>query len=173
MREADNIFLQKQGESYTSFVSKTYLCTTYFFKGDYDQAMTEGNKAIEMGRKLKLEDGPDLIAALEHIGLSLTRKGKAREGEPILRESLERVRKNQLTETPLVEGALGECLTAQTKFAEAEPLIVKSYDALKARQGEKGPQIAMAGKRAVELYEKWKKPELANKYRATLPQNPK
>jgi hypothetical protein len=74
---------------------------------------------------------------------------------------------------------LGECLIAQDKFLEAEPLIVRNYESLKKSEGAY-PYTAgsgkvdpyekwrtLAAKRAVELYEKWQKPDLAAKYRAT------
>jgi serine/threonine-protein kinase len=175
MREGDNIF-QKQGESFHLFISKTYLCKASFYKSDYETAIGEGKKGIEMGRKFHLEETRDFFLAQNHIGLSLTRTGKAKEGEQYLRESLERARKilsKEDVRIPVIEISLGECLTAQSKFAEAESLIVNAYEIIKAREGEANPNTILARKRAIELYEKWKKPDLANKYRTMLTQNQK
>ncbi len=158
MLEAEKIFLQKQGESYSSFESKAYLCKAYFSKEDYIETIASGSKTIEMGRKLKLEATPDFIITLEYFGLALTRTGKAKEAEPLLRESLERAEKSLSNGVPYIVGAIGECLTLQKKFAEAEPLLHNSYDSLKATQGENNPQTVLAKNRVNKLYEVWKKP---------------
>ena len=64
------------------------------------------------------------------------------------------------------QGALGECLTAQHRYAEAESLLIESYNSLKASQGEQNPRTIEARQRLVKFYEAWKKPALAAQYRA-------
>jgi tetratricopeptide (TPR) repeat protein len=173
MREAEGIF-QKQGVRYSLCVTESYLCNAYANHGDYGRAIEVGGKAVEGGRKLGAENTVDFVLALDYLGLSLTRAGRAKEAEPALRESLDRAKKvlpPADVRTLLIEGALGECLGAQSRFAEAEPLITHSYDALKTSQGGKGPPAAYAAKRAAEFYDRWKKPDLAAKYRAAPPQS--
>jgi tetratricopeptide (TPR) repeat protein len=168
LREADTIFAGV-GESYYLFESKAYLCFAFFNRDDYAQAIVEGSKAIEIARKLNLTTAADFITVLRYVGLSLTRNRRAQEAEPLLREALERATKatpKGATVSALTEGALGECLTAQNKFAAAEPFVLHSYETLKASAGEKQPAAATALKRVVDLYEKWRKPDLAAKYRA-------
>lgn len=67
----------------------------------------------------------------------------------------------------LAISALGECLTIQQRYNEAEPLLVWSYESLKNSQGANNPRTRLALQRLVELYEKWPKLDLAARYRPT------
>lgn len=67
--------------------------------------------------------------------------------------------------TALSEGAFGEFLTTQKRFAEAEPLLVGSYQDLKQSQAPNSPRIRTALLRLVTLYQQWGKPEAADAYR--------
>jgi len=49
------------------------------------------------------------------------------------------------------EAALGECLTSQKRFAEAEPLLKRSYVTINSVQGEKGPSRLEAARRLATL----------------------
>lgn len=168
-READAIY-QKQGESYFLFGSKSLLCEIFLAKGEPEKGVEECRRAVDVGRTLKLEEGPVFVTELRYLGLSLTRTGKAREAEPLLRESLDRALKGaDAMAVALDKGALGECLTGQNRFADAEPLVVQSYESLMASNGAKHPTTILSIKRVVELYEKWKRPDMAAKYRSMLP----
>ena len=57
--------------------------------------------------------------------------------------------------TALTRGALGECLTAQKRFGEAEPLLLQSYRSLNESQGPGNPRTRLALQRLAALYEKW------------------
>ncbi|MEO6393456.1 MAG: protein kinase, partial [Pyrinomonadaceae bacterium] len=145
--EADSIFVAKQGDSYPTFESKSYLSNSYFFKGDLTQSVAYGIKAIALGRKLKLDNTSDFVAVLENVGTGLTRRGKPAEGEPFLREAVKIT-----TDSPAKNGVspafagsrLGECLVAQRKFAEAEPLLIKSSGELNTRLGPRDPRTIAA-----------------------------
>ncbi len=60
---------------------------------------------------------------------------------------------------------LGECLTKQRRYREAEPFLIESYNDLKSSLSEQNPRTAEARQRLVEFYEAWGKPELAAHYR--------
>ena len=71
---------------------------------------------------------------------------------------------------------LGECLTALSRYDEAEPLVLESYERLKTVQGEAGAGTRKALSRIVKLYESWDASEpnqgyaeKAAAYRAKLP----
>ena len=66
---------------------------------------------------------------------------------------------------PHTVSALGECLTAQKRYAEAEPLLTDSYNELKSKLGEQNKRTVEARQRLVKLYELWEKPDLAARYR--------
>jgi serine/threonine-protein kinase len=104
-------------------------------------------------------------------GLILNKTGNAQEGEKILREAL-RLRVESLPEehfwVAVARGALGECLTTQKRYAEAESLLNESYASLNKRLGQRDPRTTEAARRMANLYEAWGKPGQAAQYRALL-----
>lgn len=60
--------------------------------------------------------------------------------------------------------ALGEGLTTQKRYAEAEALLLGSYNSSIKSQGPQNPRTLLARDSLVELYQKWKRPDLAAKY---------
>jgi len=58
----------------------------------------------------------------------------------------------------LGESVLGEALTAQGRFEEAEPLLRTSYRAILNHQGEASVKTREARRRLLDLYTAWKKP---------------
>jgi eukaryotic-like serine/threonine-protein kinase len=107
--------------------------------------------------------------ALITKGLILNKTGKSREGEMILREAV-KLRTGSLPEEhfwiAVANGALGECLTTQKRYAEAEPLLVQSYDSLNWRLGKRDPRTNEALLRLLKLYDEWGRPAQAAQYRA-------
>ncbi|MBV9926825.1 MAG: serine/threonine protein kinase [Acidobacteria bacterium] len=121
LREAEVIF-ERQGIPYLLFESGYYLCSAYVSHGDYARTVEAGEKAIELGRRSRLEDTPDFAVTLGFLGLSLTRTGRAKEAQPLLREALVRAKRAFPPEDPktlTIEGALGECLAAQKRYGAA------------------------------------------------------
>jgi hypothetical protein len=52
------------------------------------------------------------------------------------------------------------------RYEEAEPLLTRSYVAIRDQFGEDHPRTAAARRRVVALYEAWDKPEAAARYGA-------
>ncbi|HYY97477.1 MAG TPA: tetratricopeptide repeat protein, partial [Pyrinomonadaceae bacterium] len=104
-------------------------------------------------------------------GLILSKTGRAAEGERLIREAVQ-IRTQTLKPghyfTSLAKGALGECLTIQRRFDEAEPLLVESYTELRNSQGPQNPRTRAALERLVTLYENWGKADRAAEYRSRL-----
>ncbi|MDX6694383.1 MAG: eukaryotic-like serine/threonine-protein kinase [Blastocatellia bacterium] len=102
-------------------------------------------------------------------GLILDKTGKSQEGESFLREAL-RLRVQSLPKEhfwiALAGNALGECLTTQQRFAEAEPLLIESYASLNSHLGLQDPRTIEALRRLARLYQAWNKPEQAAQYLA-------
>lgn len=69
----------------------------------------------------------------------------------------------------LTRAALGECLTTQKRYGEAERLLISSYNDLKESQGAHTPRTVEALQRLALLYDVWKKPDQAAHYRTLLP----
>ena len=66
--------------------------------------------------------------------------------------------------TAITQGALGECLALQKRYAEAEPLLQDSNATLKSVQGEHSPLTEESMRRLALFYNAWGKPEKALPY---------
>jgi len=89
-------------------------------------------------------------------GLSLAKTGQTGEGEKILREAV-KIRTESLPKehfwVALANSALGECLTIEKRYAEAEPLLSESYESLKTSQGAENPRTQLAKSRLDSFYQ--------------------
>lgn len=148
-------------------VLKANLGWLSFLKADYARAEQEDREAIELLRKYSGPEHPITASTSATLGLTLTRLGKAVEGETYLREAV-RIRKKVLPAgdfmIPYAESFLGECLTAQNRYAEAEPLLLESYKQLKAKLGKQHAKSVEARQRLARLYELWGRPDQAKDY---------
>ena len=101
----------------------------------------------------------------------LDKVGRLQEAETYLREALD-IRTRFLPKGNLAigkaEGALGECLTAEKRYADAEPLLLDSYHDLTSSHIEKDPRMIEALERLVKFYEDSGNGEELTKYRALL-----
>jgi len=106
-------------------------------------------------------------------GLILAKTGQPKEGETILREAV-KIRTDLLPKghywVALANSALGECLTIEKRYNEAEPLLLASYESLKSSQGASNPRTQIALQRLITLYEKWGRLDAASAYRDKLSQ---
>ena len=107
----------------------------------------------------------DISSALTGLGFNHMLAGDAQTGEPFLREALA-LRQETLGSdswrTGVAMSALGECLMAQGRHAEAEPLLVEGYDVLVAAKGPTGSAL----RRLIALYEQTGRPDEAARYKA-------
>jgi hypothetical protein len=54
---------------------------------------------------------------------------------------------------PSTESSLGECLTAQKRYGEAEPFLISGYNGLKAKLGDQDPRVIEARQRLDKLHQ--------------------
>jgi hypothetical protein len=106
--------------------------------------------------------------------------GQHAAAEPLLRECLTIREKNGRDDSAIfsTQSMLGAALAGQKKYAEAEPLLLKGYERMKAREKsippKAGSRVAESLDRLVELYTAMGKPDEAKKYRelrAKYPEN--
>jgi Flp pilus assembly protein TadD len=111
---------------------------------------------------------PNRAVFLRHFAAVLVAQGKGKEAEPPAREALAIFRANPSLprwRTADAESVLGSCFMAQSRFAEAEPLLLSSYPRLKA--DSEGARYAPAAlQRIVDLYTAWGRPERAAAFRS-------
>jgi Flp pilus assembly protein TadD len=114
-----------------------------------------------------------MIAATQQVlGLALLDLGRAREAEPVLRESLA-LRRGSLPaghwHISSSESALGACLAAEGRYAEAEALLLHARAGLESSRGPGHERTIEARQRLVTLYEAWGRPDRAARWRAGTP----
>ncbi len=106
---------------------------------------------------------------LRHLAAALGEQGKGKEAEPLAREALAILREAKSSppwRIPDTESVLGSSLAAEGRFAEAEPLLLGSYRALKADTGEGAQYAPAALARIINLYTAWGLPDRAAPWQA-------
>jgi serine/threonine protein kinase len=135
---------------------------------------------VPLLRRRALDDPDTLLDGLFWLGLELEAQRKWAEAEPPLRESLELCEK--LHESPRPPGstrcmgirrALGEAFLHLQRYAEAEPLLLASYEGLKGNPGkwetlDRRKTVAQLA----ELYDATARPDQAVQWRQKLADDP-
>jgi serine/threonine protein kinase len=146
------------------------LATTYFKSGHFDRAEPLFQELFDQARQQFGADHPKATRAMAQLGLNWLQQNKFADAERLLRECRGLLRKSEpdasIFTTQLM---LGDALLGQKKYAEAEPLLLETYEAMKQRQDmiPKGRKIRLleALERLVRLYDEWGKKDEAAKWR--------
>lgn len=151
------------------------LSDLLYREGDYQGAESAARESVQVFNRALAEPAANLYFAnpVMELGMILNKVGRSHEAEEYLRQALAirthlLPRGNQLI--GISEGALGECLTTEKKYAEAEPLLLDSYKLVKSNAGEHDPRTLEAARRLVVLYKSLGKPQKAAEYSASVPQ---
>ena len=95
----------------------------------------------------------------------LNKAGKLAESEGLIRESIDALRtvhQEGAFSLARAQGMLGETLTMQGRYDEAEPLLLKSHeDVLASIKNEANWMLLESAVRLVNLYDSWHKPDKA------------
>jgi serine/threonine protein kinase/tetratricopeptide (TPR) repeat protein len=133
----------------------------------FSEAIAKAQEALRIYRESFGTHYDNYPTALMIQGLSLDRLGQATEAENLLREAV-KLRVELMPPghffTALAQSALGEFLTHRLRFAEAESLLIPSYNDLVLSQGGDNPRTTLAKNRVRDLYVAWKKPEEARRF---------
>lgn len=139
-----------------------------FAQTDYKAAIPHLHEALDTLVKNYPPGQTTVVQCRALLGLCLTRTGHAVEGEPFLRQALTnggKVDKAEFAHTfGNLETALGECLLAQKRYPEAEPLLLTGYQDLRKRRGLQNRLTLEAIHRLHDLYVGWNKPAEATRF---------
>ncbi len=169
LHEALDLIRQTMGEDNLSYhFNVGLLGLMYFERGDYPATEREMRHVFNFSVPGAPSDSEDAVGARAVMGLSLTRQGRPAEGETYLREALKDSLANHMTapmiSPPYLRGALAECLVAQRRYADAEPLLLENYDETKAQGGQGGQPSVQSAARLHDFYLAWNKPAEAARF---------
>jgi serine/threonine-protein kinase len=143
----------------------------FLAQGNYSAAETGISETLKIYRAATSPQFINYATALMVQGMIYSQTARTEEAEKLLREAV-RIRAENVPETHFLRatanGALGEFLTAQKRFAEAESFLLASHQSLKNSQAANSPRIRLALKRLANLYAAWNKPDQAAPYQALL-----
>jgi len=167
MREALEMRRKLLGDEHPAVAQSVHnLANLLWDKKEFAEAESLRREALRIWRKTLPPDHPDLGLALEALGVSLNNREAFAEAEPFLREYL-RISEANDVKPPIQKvramSELGESLAGQGQYADAEQLLLKAFELLK-----EAPQPRIRKETAARLawlYELWKKPEEAAKWR--------
>jgi WD40 repeat protein/serine/threonine protein kinase len=127
--------------------------------------LTEAWKALS-------KDDPNLAALLAQIGRACLEQEQWAEAEPFLGECLairEKIQPDAWA-TFNTQSSLGESLLGQKKYAEAEALLLKGYEGMKAREATIPPlaifRLPETCERLIDLYTATNRPDDVKKWQA-------
>jgi len=157
IQEGTNLYAQAQGNDHPNVAyGLASLAMSRYDQGKYELAEQDARAAVKIVEKLP--QGHYRAGAYSALGLIVNKMGRPREAETLLREALrfrEQTSPRQSNSVALALGGLGECLTAQKRYGEAEPLLVESYQTLKVLNVPQSPLLNDARKRLFTLYAGW------------------
>jgi len=158
IQEGIKIYTETQGADHPNVAyGLRILSSLHYYEGRYDLAEQDAQRILEIVQKLPKGTsyyGTAYIA----LGRAMTKRGRAREAEPLLREALAIGQKSsRRADTAQIQGYLAECLIAQKRYAEAEPLLIDSYQTLKTFQVSASPVLKEGQERLVSFYAAWGK----------------
>jgi tetratricopeptide (TPR) repeat protein len=155
-----------QEHPYT-LMSMYHLGLLYLKMGKYGEAEPLLVKVLEVRRRLSGSENPFTMMAVASLGKLRLEQQRDTEAESLLREALDGQQKGNPDgwERYESQSMLAVSLAAQSKFAEAEPLLLGAYRGLLERQAtipfENRPLLEESGQRIVRMYREWGKPEQA------------
>jgi tetratricopeptide (TPR) repeat protein len=149
------------------------ITSMYQREGKYALAETYAIQALAGRRNALGSEDADTMASAADLALAYLSQGEFAKAEPLGRESLDFYQKKQPDDWQRfrAQSLLGASLAGQKKYAEAERLLLESYEGMVARKDKIAVSdwyhVELAHDWLVELYEAWGKPEKAAEWRTT------
>ncbi|MQA92355.1 MAG: tetratricopeptide repeat protein [Gemmatimonas sp.] len=141
--------------------------------GELEAAKATLEEALEMFQREGISRQRGRLEALVAYGEVLTRTGQPEEAEPLLREAVsvltEKIVAPHNRYVIYARAALGNCLAAQHRYGEAEPILLKVFTTYRDHYGPSDPRTQTARTYLADLYAAWGKRVEARPYRARPP----
>jgi serine/threonine protein kinase len=139
----------------------------------YADARVYESELVSTLRETQGEDAWETLDARCDLALLLQDEGRTSEAEDIFRDVVERSRGAKFTldwDHAWFEKYRYGCflMGIQSRYAEAESLLLAGYDGLEAGLGEQDPRTLEIARQIAALYTRWNKPEEAARWQAKL-----
>jgi tetratricopeptide (TPR) repeat protein len=127
--------------------------------------------ALEGSRKQAVRRDHEIALVQRILGLNLLLQERYVEAEPVAREALAILEKNNPEDWNRFHAMslVGGALLGQQRYAESEPFLVRGYEGMKERAGSMDPGfkqwLTKAGQRLAHFYELTDQPEEAREMR--------
>lgn len=155
LTEAESIYRKFFNPEYTPIFDNIRLqAQVAYLSGDFATAKQMTEAVLQNYNKTLSPKYVSFATALTIKGLSLAKLGKAAEAETILNDALALRRANLPPGhfmTALTQGALGEVLLDEHKYAEAAPLLKESLESLRRSQMSENARVTLAAQRFARL----------------------
>jgi tetratricopeptide (TPR) repeat protein len=154
-----------------TLVSLHNLARAYRAAGQLDRAVPLFEQALAKHQEKRGPGHPFTLLCLNSLAEAYQQQGHFAQAERLLRQSLTLRQQKQpdAWTTFDTESLLGASLLGQGEYAQAEPLLLKGYEGMKARAGAipggDRKRLAEALDRLVQLYEAWGQPDKADEWR--------
>jgi eukaryotic-like serine/threonine-protein kinase len=161
------------GNSHLGTAMALYRLSDLRYKqGRYDEAEKAAQESIDVFRRALAapQDNGLFSNPVLEMGIILDKAGRIRDAEPYLQQALDiRTRTSPKGNIGIgaAEDALGECLTAQKRYAAAEPLLLESYKIFESTTLPNDARRAEAAQDLYKLYSEWGIPKKADLYKAS------
>lgn len=145
------------------------LSDLLYREGRYVEAERAAQDAIDVYKRALQNPENNVLYAnpILEMGMILEKLGNFRDAEQSMREALE-IRTRLLAkgnlQTSTAQQVLGGFLVTRKRYADAETLLLESYESLEATTPANDPRRTEAKQRLFALYSKWGKPDKAAKY---------
>ena len=153
------------GDDPDTLTAMQLLAECYNSEGKNDEAESLLVDVMKGRRRTQGADHPETLAVMESLAVAICHRKSFAEAERLFRECLE-IRKKIMPDSWQrynTESDVGASLFGQSKFSEAEPVLLFAYEGMKAREKDLQPilrvRLADAAWRLKTLYESWGKKE--------------
>ncbi len=152
-------------------LTREYQADVLMSLARHDEALAIYLNGVEILRKQPNPDPIDLASSIASLGQCQLIVQKFEDAEASFRESTELFTKYIPTAWPsfVYKAKIGVALAGQKKFAEAEPILLESFEALKVRRASAPPEFYLQTIQAIiQLYEAMEKPDEAERWQQEL-----
>jgi len=163
---------QMLGETHkATMLTRANMAAALARAGHWALAEKHARRDVEIRKNHGHANTPAGINSRSNLAVILLRQGKAESAENLFRKLLpdaEAVIPAGHYRLAVIHKGIGESLTAQGRFAEAEPWLLRALGEFEKARGNQTQRIRKTLQSLVDLYEGWGKKEEAAKYRERL-----